>query len=291
MDCRRLCRSDEQTHPFRPSKKASAQEMQVLKEIFQEYDEQFKFHEGLPLANWPCIVGAIVAYLAIIGFGRDLMQNKNKFELKGIVPLHNAILCIWSVAMVVGITKELLSIAVHGGQEGNFITFFCDPERRLAKGKQVWWFYIFFLSKYYELLDTVIIVLKKRPLIFLHVYHHCITLVLTFVMLQNNTGAQWLAITANACVHIPMYFYYAMSSIGYQPWWKKYMTEFQTVQFIADLTANSIGFYYFYNGVDCAGAIGSWIFGQAVLLSFLILFINFYQTTYTAALQNKKKTT
>ena len=36
--------------------------------------------------------------------------------------------------------------------------------------------YIFYTSKFYELLDTVLMVLKKKPLGFLHVYHHTIVL-------------------------------------------------------------------------------------------------------------------
>ena len=34
--------------------------------------------------------------------------------------------------------------------------------------------FIFYLSKYYEFLDTILLVLKKKPLDFLHCYHHAI---------------------------------------------------------------------------------------------------------------------
>ena len=36
--------------------------------------------------------------------------------------------------------------------------------------------YMFYLSKYYELIDTVILALRKKPTIPLHVYHHAIML-------------------------------------------------------------------------------------------------------------------
>ncbi|PRP82136.1 GNS1/SUR4 family protein [Planoprotostelium fungivorum] len=254
---------------------------QAINRIFSEYSDDFKYRGDLPLANWTYCLSAVGTYLVIIFALKKFMANREAFKLSGVVPLHNSILCIWSLAMLLGIIYELVRIYLSETQDKTLL-YFCDPEHRLAKGKQVWWFYIFFLSKSYELLDTVIIVLKKRPIIFLHVYHHCITLILTFVMLEHETGVQWMAISANAAVHVPMYFYYALSSVGYSPWWKRYITQFQIIQFVCDLIANFIGFWFiFHDGRKCAGHPFSWIFGQSVLLSFLILFINFFVKTYS----------
>jgi len=144
--------------------------------------------------------------------------------------------------------------------------------------------YIFYLSKYYELFDTIIIILKKRPLIFLHVYHHIITMVLVYVMMDMECPVRWLPMVANCAVHVPMYYYFGVSVLGVNVWWKKYITLMQISQFIADLVGNSIAFYYYYSGYNCASTPSSVLFGQAVILSFLVLFINFYRHTY-----NEKK--
>jgi hypothetical protein len=38
------------------------------------------------------------------------------------------------------------------------------------------WLFFFNVSKLFEFVDTVFIVLRKRPLMFLHYYHHIVTL-------------------------------------------------------------------------------------------------------------------
>eukprot|EP01115_Flamella_aegyptia_P004240 TRINITY_DN18574_c0_g1_i1.p1 TRINITY_DN18574_c0_g1~~TRINITY_DN18574_c0_g1_i1.p1 ORF type:complete len:257 (+),score=41.46 TRINITY_DN18574_c0_g1_i1:28-798(+) len=253
--------------------------------------ENYRFTRGLfPLSDYTSLILAVIGYLVVVGWLKEYMKQRKKFELKWIVFAHNLFLCVASLVMLLGVVYEMFFIMKEANSFSDLAnTLLCDPNRRIAIGGQVVWFQLFYYSKYYEFLDTVIILLKQRPLIFLHVYHHFITAVLTFVMLDNEVPVQWIAITANASVHVPMYFYYAMSVIGYSPWWKKYMTVFQIIQFIVDISANSVGFYYHYTtNYSCSGSIESWWFGQAVLVSFLLLFINFYSKTYTSQKQKSQ---
>ena len=82
----------------------------------------------------------------------------------------------------------------------------CDTNRVSAgKGTLYFWIYVFYLSKFYELLDTVFIVLRKAPLRFLHFYHHSMTFFLCWVCLEYAIPVQWIATSLNAFVHIPMY--------------------------------------------------------------------------------------
>jgi len=239
---------------------------------------RFKDLEGFPLTNLTSVAVAISTYLIVVFSLKQWMTNRNPFKLTGIVAAHNFFLSGLSLLILGGMIATLTSIFQNTPNAVR--QFFCDDDSKISNGPQVIFFYIFYLSKFYELLDTVIIVLKKRPIIFLHVYHHCITVLLVYVMIKEEVAVTWLSTVANVSVHIPMYYYYAISALRHSVWWKKYITVMQITQFVVDLSANSVGFVYFYQGVECSGSLWSWIFGQGVLLSFLLLFISFYKTAY-----------
>jgi len=257
--------------------------MSTVEELFPQltkiFNSDFRFKSGeLPLADWNYVLGGISLYLVSIYLLKRWMEDKKKWDLNFVVPAHNFFLSALSLVMMIGMLFEVYK--KWESTNYSHMTILCDPDKDLAVGKQIGWFYIFFLSKYYEFVDTIIICLKKRPIIFLHVYHHCITLVLVYVMMTNEVGVQWIPMAANCLVHVPMYYYYAMSSMGYNIWWKKYITKLQIIQFVMDLSSNTVGFYYQLTGKGCSGSLQSWIFGEAVLISFLVLFISFYESNY-----------
>lgn len=256
--------------------------VEIFKPYLPGWDlDHLRFDSTYPMGNWVAVIVPIVIYLATIFSLQKFMENRKRYNMTFFVVIHNAFLCLLSLVMLTGSVYECLRVALSvPATESVTHTFLCDENKRVATGPQIFWFYIFFLSKFYELLDTVIICFKKNKIIFLHVYHHCITVVLMFVMLDNEVTMQWMAIIANCAVHVPMYYYYAVSSLGVRVWWKKYITTFQIMQFIADITVNTLGFYTYYSGGKCSGSLPAWWFGQFVLLSFLVLFIIFFNSTY-----------
>ncbi|KAI5298173.1 hypothetical protein KEM55_003719, partial [Ascosphaera atra] len=162
--------------------------------------------------------------------------------------------------------------------------------------------------KYFELLDTVFLVLKKKPLTFLHTYHHGATALLVWTQLLGSTSVSWVVINLNLAVHVVMYYYYMQSARGVRIWWKKYITVFQIVQFIVDLgtcifresrfrllvLTTLLGFVYFasYHHLashyfrwlphcgHCSGTHFAALAGVIILTSYLVLFVSFYLSTY-----------
>lgn len=156
--------------------------------------------------------------------------------------------------------------------------------------------------KYVELIDTVFLVLKKKPLAFLHVFHHSATAVLCYTQLEGATSVQWVVISINLLVHVIMYYYYYATAGGARIWWKKYLTTMQITQFVIDLFityyATTNHFFTKYNIFtwlpwvqDCTGGEGAAIFGCSLLTSYLFLFIAFYRNTYKKGAAAKGKTT
>jgi len=88
---------------------------------------------------------------------------------------------------------------------------YCDTTATVEYDNTYLLLWIYYLSKYYELIDTLIIVLKNGDLIFLHYYHHAIIIPVTWawVVFQMRFGI--IGLLVNTGVHVIMYSYYAAS--------------------------------------------------------------------------------
>ncbi|CAD6500213.1 BgTH12-07396 [Blumeria graminis f. sp. triticale] len=228
----------------------------------------------------------IVYYIVILG-GRELMRTRPAFQLNTLFKIHNFYLTAISGGLLVLFLEQLIpTIAKHG-------VFFAICDHRGGwTPPLVILYYLNYLTKYLELLDTVFLVLKKKPLTFLHCYHHGATALLCYSQLIGLTSVSWVPITLNLTVHVVMYWYYFQSARGIRIWWKEWITRLQIIQFVIDL-----GFIYFasysyfvstyFNWLphvgDCAGEEFAAFSGMGIITSYLVLFISFYIATYSKA--------
>lgn len=74
-----------------------------------------------------------------------------------------------------------------------------------TKGVVGFWNWLFTISKLCELFDTVFVVLRKKPLMFLHWYHHILTLFYVFYSYPRPTGFSRWGVNMNYFVHAVMY--------------------------------------------------------------------------------------
>ena len=77
-----------------------------------------------------------------------------------------------------------------------------------------------------------------------------------------------------------MYYYYYLTAIGKSVWWKSHVTKIQIIQFILDLTIPQVYIYYKLMYQTCSGTVQAFLVGDAVVVSFLILFVQFYRRSY-----------
>jgi len=228
-------------------------------------------------------IASLVYITGLVAIPR-FMQKRDPYKLKGFAAAHNLILSAWSLLMFGFTSYYIASVIIKDSLYGAV----CDPTNQLSKGPQMFWYYIFYLSKYYEFLDTLIQLLRKKQPIFLHTYHHVITLWLVWVTISMDFAIQWADITANAFVHIVMYYYYFLSEVGIQVGWKRYITKIQIVQFVWDISTHFVWLYY-KQTTGCSGSMFVFYFGNFVIGSFLLLFIKFYFDAYKNRGAQKKQ--
>ena len=71
---------------------------------------------------------------------------------------HNLILSLGSLIMFLGTCLELLQRWLSSGHAD---WFFCEDPKMKAVGPLYFWSYVYYLSKYYEMFDTVLVLLQK----------------------------------------------------------------------------------------------------------------------------------
>jgi len=240
--------------------------------------KEFQYETGTTLfSDWPWPVSLCFGYLISVFLLKKMMKDKEVVDLKWFRIIHNAFLCWGSLLMVFGLVKELSLVFQKHGLEA----LWCDSNNRQMEGNLYFWYYVFFLSKFYEFIDTFILIVRQKDISFLHCFHHFITAFLCWNALYWEIAVQWIVIILNASVHVFMYYYYLAQTLDQDVWWKKYLTTAQIIQFLIDISLTAPWFYLKLNlGMNCSGTTGSLIFTHSVLFSFIALFVNFYLHTY-----------
>lgn len=224
----------------------------------------------------------VVTYLLLVWILPKVMKNREPFQLTNLLVLYNAAMTLLNlyicVEVIISTTAAGYSYSCQKLDTSN------DPkEVRIAS--VLWWFYA---SKFMELLDTMFFLLRKKnvQVTFLHVYHHTTMVCLWWIGIKWVAGGQsFLSAMINSMVHVIMYAYYGMSavpSLKKYLWWKRHLTQFQLIQFCVLLCHGVVSLR-----VKCDYPLWMQYALIGYMISFLVLFSNFYIHAYFAKKRRK----
>jgi fatty acid elongase 3 len=205
----------------------------VSQTVFRRSPTSFKFVVGeTPLSTFNSVALAIGLYYLVIFGGRQLMRTRKAFDLSTVNKYHNLNLTLVSGTLLVLMVEQLVPALWSRGLSYNA----CGNGGFTPSLTTL--YYLNYLTKYLEFADTLLLVLRKKPLTFLHTYHHGATAFLCYTQLIGHTPVAWVPIVLNLSVHVLMYWYYFRASCGIKSWYKEYITLLQIVQFIIDLSTS-----------------------------------------------------
>lgn len=154
--------------------------------------------------NYQVPVTCIAVYLSFCYFGKAYMHDKKPLDLKYPLVFWNTFLALFSfVGAAITVPTLISNLANTSFKE----TVCSNALRSWGSGQTGLWVLLFALSKIPELFDTVFIVLRKKPLIFLHWYHHATVLMYCWsaTSVMAPTGLWFVAM--NYSVHAVMYIF------------------------------------------------------------------------------------
>merc|ERR1712137_26493 len=229
--------------------------------------------------TWSLPIVTVTLYLLFVKYGPIFMAKRKKMDLSAALRYWNLFLAILSVAMFLGMAPPCFTFLLERGA----VEFICLPGMELFHGSQMFWVYLFALSKYIELIDTAFLVLRQRTVTFLHYYHHTTVLLYTwFSMHTLPGGAGYVFSVTNSAVHSIMYWYYYRSACGKTPSWGQVVTVVQLFQMVVGVAVSGAWSIFYFTGTMCnCGFPLSFIVASVALYgSYFILFLQFYLNRY-----------
>ncbi|CAB3405831.1 unnamed protein product [Caenorhabditis bovis] len=218
-----------------------------------------------------------IAYVVVIFSIKAVMANRKPFDLTGPLNLWNAALAIFSTLGSLATSYGLLYEIYTRGFFESYIHIGSFYEG--LSGLFTW---LFVLSKVAEFGDTLFIVLRKKPLMFLHWYHHVLTMNYAFMSFEANLGFNTWITWMNFSVHSIMYGYYMLRSMGIKvpAWIAKNITTMQILQFvITHFILFHVGYLASIGASVDSDPFYFW-FCLLMEISYVVLFGNFYYHSY-----------
>lgn len=267
-------------------------------------DASFENAVIFALENYYIVLCIGAAYLAAIVVLKKAMASREAFDLRGVWMCWNFFLSLFSALGSFHMLWTLVTILKVRG----FERAVCGHSHYFGfSGSPGFWTFCFIFSKIPELLDTMFIILSKRPLILLQWYHHITVLFYTWHAYATLNGAGIWFITMNYTVHAVMYFYFGMmqwasmsrAAAKRRPAAEReqavtaaarlskrlgkfapLITLMQIAQMVVGIAILVLTYHYTSQGTLCCVHSSSWLAGLVMYASYFVLFMMFAVQRY-----------
>lgn len=246
----------------------------VLSPLYADYEKNWSMdgsnHYFRAATPW-FPVGICVAYLAMCYFGRMAMAKRKPYDLKTPLILWNFGLAIFSIIGALRVVPHIIH-TLH--VEGYKFTIIAPGREWCGGGAIGLWAQLFVISKVPELGDTVFIILRKKPLIFLHWYHHVTVLLYCWHSYYYEEGYGLYFAGMNYTVHAVMYMYYALAAMRIRMCQPYYVTTLQISQMFLGIAVCITCCIYYREGNTDINESNLWAAG-AMYASYAFLFLQY----------------
>ena len=228
--------------------------------------------------SWPLYpLTMVTLYVIFIFLGKHLMKDKQPFSDRNRKSLEywNLFLSTFSFIGAFRTVPHLLHNLYTLPFEDNICLSINDSNwGQFSTGL---WVQLFIFSKPLELFDTYFIVVRKRPLIFLHWYHHVTVLLFCWhsYAFESSTGLFFVAM--NYSVHSIMYGYYYLAAARKRPKWFNplYITIAQILQMVVGVFVCCSAIYFKTHSAECHIPMDNILSGAVMYGSYFVLFFLF----------------
>jgi len=237
--------------------------------------------EDLPLMSspFPTALLCLTFILGVKVLGPALMKDREPFQLKNTLVVYN-----FSQVLV----SAFLFYELGMGGWWNGYSYLCQPLNRSMDPvplRMVRAIYFYYLSKYYELVDTMLFVLRKKQncLTLAHVSHHGVMPLSAWFLVKFIPGghASFFCFI-NSLAHVGLYVYYLATALGLDPrrsfYWKKHLTESQLVE-LTLIMVHSLQLVIRECGCSFYHKLAAAVIGTHAFF-FLVLFSDLYYRVY-----------
>ncbi|KJH52247.1 GNS1/SUR4 family protein [Dictyocaulus viviparus] len=217
-----------------------------------------------------------VHYIRLTGKCVKIMEGRKPFAFNVPLFLWNVGLALFSILGFVRMTPEWL----WSWTENSFVYSICTAS--YAQGVTGFWTEQFAMSKVAELLDTAFIVLRKRPLLFLHWYHHVTVMIFTWHAYKDHTASGRWFIWMNYGVHAFMYTYYALRAmrVRLSKHIAMVITVLQISQMIMGIAIGVTVYKVKTSGEECQQTWENLGLCFLIYFTYFLLFCNFFYHAY-----------